>query len=326
MNLVLPRVSLAHLPTPLEPLPRLSATLGGPHIMIKRDDQTGLAGGGNKTRKLEFIVADALAQNADTLVTLGSAQSNHCRLTAAAAARCGLRCILVLRGQAPARATGNVLLDHLLGAEVVWSGERAREVVLEEIVAEERAAGRRPYPVALGGSIPLGAVGYALAMRELKAQMEAQGLSVERILFASSSGGTHAGLVVGARMTGFQGEVLGISIDENRETLRNRVAHLATETARLLGQTHTFAPEEISANADYLGGGYAVVGQAERGAINLFARAEGIMLDPVYTARAAAGMLDLIRRRALGKQETVLFWHTGGTPALWAYADQISDW
>src|SRR3990170_4925758 len=180
MNINLPRLPIAHLPTPLEPLPRLSTELG-PRIFIKRDDQTGLAGGGNKTRKLEFLVADALAapRKADTLITVGAPQSNHARQTAAAAAKFGLRCILVLRGDAPPDTTGNLLLDHLLGAQVIWSGKRPREEVMEEVAEEEKAAGRHPYPVPLGGSTPLGAAAYALAMVELKEQMEADNLSFD---------------------------------------------------------------------------------------------------------------------------------------------------
>jgi D-cysteine desulfhydrase family pyridoxal phosphate-dependent enzyme len=324
MNINLPRLPIAHLPTPLEPLPRLSTELG-PRIFIKRDDQTGLAGGGNKTRKLEFLVADALAapRKADTLITVGAPQSNHARQTAAAAAKFGLRCILVLRGDAPPEATGNLLLDHLLGAQVIWSGKRSREAVMEEVADEEKAAGRHPYPVPLGGSTPLGAAAYALAMVELKEQMEANNLSFDRIIFASSSGGTQAGLVVGAGLTGFRGEVSGISVDEDLETLRSTVARIATETATLLGQPRAYSPQDISANTDYLGAGYAIMGRPEREAIELFAQTEGILVDPVYTGRAAAGMIDLIRRGVIGKQETILFWHTGGTPALWAYAGQL---
>jgi D-cysteine desulfhydrase family pyridoxal phosphate-dependent enzyme len=323
MNINLPRHPIAHLPTPLEPLPRLSKELG-PRLYIKRDDQTGLAGGGNKTRKLEFLVADALEKKADTLITVGASQSNHARQTAAAAAKAGLRCLLVLRGDAPPDTTGNLLLDHLLGAQVIWSGKRSREEVMEEVAAEERAAGRSPYPVPLGGSTPLGAAAYALAMVELNEQMDARwgkGGSetypyFDRIIFASSSGGTQAGLVVGAGMTGFRGEVLGISVDEDLETLRSIVARIATDTATLLGQPRAYSPQAISANTDYLGAGYAIMGKPEREAIELFAQTEGILVDPVYTGRAAAGMIDLIRRRVIRKEETI-------TPALWAYADQL---
>jgi L-cysteate sulfo-lyase len=318
----LPRHPLAHLPTPLEPMSRLSQRLG-PRLFIKRDDQTGLAAGGNKTRKLEFLVADALQRKADSLITIGAAQSNHARQTAGAAAKAGLPCQLVLSGAAPARFTGNLLLDHLLGAQIVWAGNRSREKVMEEVVAEERAAGRILYPIPLGGSNALGAAGYALAMAELKLQMEAQRVTFDRIIFASSSGGTQAGLVVGKQLTGFAGEVLGISIDHPTAVLKSSVAELATETAALAGQPHTYQPADIAVNADYLGAGYGQMGQPEREAIEIFAKTEGILIDPVYTGRAAAGLLDLIRRGVIDKKETVLFWHTGGAPALWAYTEKL---
>jgi D-cysteine desulfhydrase family pyridoxal phosphate-dependent enzyme len=320
MKISLPRISLTSLPTPVESLENLSRTLGGPRLFIKRDDLTGLAGGGNKTRKLEFLVAEARIRKADTLITLGAVQSNHCRQTAAAAAKAGMRCILVLRGQAPAEPAGNLLLDYLLGAESRWSGERSREEVMDEVVEQERAAGRNPYPIPLGGSNPIGAAAYAEAMQELARQGFDR---FDRIVFASSSGGTHAGLAVGAVLSGFRGQVLGISIDEELSSLQQMVAGIATGVCGLIGFPMTFQPGDICANADYLGEGYAVMGPPEREAIELFARREGILLDPVYTGRAAAGMIDLIRRGVIGKDETVLFWHTGGIPALWAYSGQL---
>jgi D-cysteine desulfhydrase family pyridoxal phosphate-dependent enzyme len=320
MKIHLPRVPFTSLPTPVDPLPRLSKMLGGPRLAIKRDDLTGLAGGGNKTRKLEFLVADALAGKADTLITVGAVQSNHCRQTAAAAARTGLRCILVLRGHAPAEPVGNLLLDHLLGAEIRWAGDRTREEVMDEVVANERAAGRNPYPIPLGGSNPLGAAAYASAVDELLCQTTER---FDRIVFASSSGGTHAGMAVGAVLAGFRGQVLGISVDEELTALQNLVAEIANGIYRLLGENRTMRPGDICANADYLGAGYAIMGPPEREAIELFARYEGIMVDPVYTGRAAAGLIDLIRRGVIGKDETVLFWHTGGIPALWAYMNQL---
>ena len=327
MNTSLPRVLLGSYPTPIEPLPRLSKLLQGPSLYVKRDDLTGLAGGGNKVRKLEFLVADALAQNADTLVTLGAAQSNHCRQTAGAAARCGLRSILVLRGKRGRPDSGNLLLDHLLGAEVRWSGRRSRETVVAETVAQERAAGRNPYPIPIGGSNALGGAAYSLAMEEVLAQMASNkslsGVRFDRIIVASSSGGTHAGLVVGATVTGYDGEVLGIAIDEKLKSLQKIVARIASETAARLGVERKYRPDDIRANDDYLGAGYGVLGSAEREAIELFARQEGILLDPVYTGRAAAGMIDLIRRGVIGRNETILFWHTGGVPALWAYGKQL---
>lgn len=320
MHLDCPRVSLASLPTPVEPLSRLSEALRGPRIFIKRDDLTGLAGGGNKARKLEFLVGEALAGGYDTLVTIGAPQSNHCRQTAAAAARCNLRSILVVRGNPEPENTGNLLLDRLLGARIVWSRERSREEVMEEIVEAERAAGHRPYSIPLGGSNGLGALGYALAMEEFP---DSSLRKFDRIIFASSSGGTHAGMVVGADLTGYEGEVLGISIDEPLDDLRRMVADIASDASRRLGGSASFDPARIHACSDYLGAGYGIMGAPEKEAIELFARLEGILLDPVYTGRAAAGMIGLIRRGVLRKDETVLFWHTGGVPALWAYAEDL---
>jgi D-cysteine desulfhydrase family pyridoxal phosphate-dependent enzyme len=320
MTTVLPRIPLAHLPTPLDFLPRLTDALKGPRIFIKRDDLTGLAGGGNKTRKLELLVAEAKREGADTLVTLGAAQSNHCRQTAAAAARCGMHCILVLRGDPQPENSGNLLLDRLLGADLRWSGPRSREEVMDEVVEQERAAGAKPYPVTLGGSTPLGAAAYVYAMQELAVQTP---VPFDRIVFASSSGGTHAGLMVGAEVTGFSGEVLGISIDEPLESLQEMVAEIGSGTARLMGLARRYSPRDVAADAGYLGDGYGIVGDPEREAIGLFARTEGILLDPVYTARAAAGMIDLIRQGRIGAGESVLFWHTGGIPALWAYGDEL---
>jgi D-cysteine desulfhydrase family pyridoxal phosphate-dependent enzyme len=320
MRIDLPRVRFTSSPTPVDPLPRLSKELGGPRLFIKRDDLTGLAGGGNKTRKLEFLVADAQLKKADTLITVGAVQSNHCRQTAAAAARTGFRCILVLRGHAPAEPVGNLLLDHLLGAEIRWAGDRTREEVMDEVVAAEKAAGRNPYPIPLGGSNPLGATAYAAAMQELMGQTTEH---FDRIIFASSSGGTHAGMAAGAVLTGFDGQVLGISVDEELASLQHLVAGIATGIFHLLGENRTMQPGDVCANADYLGAGYAIMGPPEREAIDLIARCEGILVDPVYTGRAAAGMIDLIRRGIIGKHETILFWHTGGFPALWAYMDQL---
>jgi D-cysteine desulfhydrase family pyridoxal phosphate-dependent enzyme len=320
MIMALPRIRLTSLPTPVEPLLHLGQTLGGPRIFIKRDDLTGLAGGGNKTRKLEFLVADAQLKQADTLITVGAEQSNHCRQTAAAAGKVGLRCIVILRGHAPTEAAGNLLLLRLLGAEIRWSGERTREEVMDEVVAKERNEGRNPYPIPLGGSTPLGAAAYAVALEELSRQTSE---SFDRIIFASSSGGTHAGLAAGAAIIRFPGRIFGISIDEELTSLQSMVAKIATETCSLLGEARTFQPGDILASADYLGAGYAVLGTPEREAIDLFARMEGMLLDPVYTGRAAAGMIDMIRRGSIGKEETVLFWHTGGIPALWAYGKEL---
>jgi D-cysteine desulfhydrase family pyridoxal phosphate-dependent enzyme len=310
----LPRLKIAHLPTPIEPLPHLSDALHGPRLFVKRDDQTGLALGGNKTRKLEFLVAEAQANGARTLITAGAGQSNHCRQTAAAAARFGLDCILVLTGEPPAIMSANSLLDQLLGAEIIWTERQAREQTLQHTFEKAWEQGRRPYLIPYGGSNPTGAAAYALAMQELLEQ----DFHPDWIVFASSSGGTQAGMVVGAHLFGFTGRVLGISVDEPQDVLQKRVASLATATAEVLGHPISFEPQEILVNADYLGGGYGVMGDTEREAIHLFAKTEGLLLDPVYTGRAAAGMVDLIQGEHFKPEETVLFWHTGGTPALFA--------
>ncbi len=319
----LPRIPLGFFPTPLEEMPRLSRALGGPRLFIKRDDQTGLASGGNKTRKLEFSVAEALSQGADSLITVGGVQSNHCRQTAAAAARCGLRCVVVLRGQAPSAWNGNLLLDHLLGARVVFSGDRTREAVAEEVAKAEQAAGFRPYLIPVGASNEVGAAGFVAALEELDGQLKAQGLHADRVVFASSSFGTQAGLCVGAKAIGFRGQLAAIAIDCPRQELQAGVAAIAGPTFRRLGLGLTLAPEEVVAYDGYLGAGYAIMGEPEAEAISLVARTEGILLDPVYTGRAMAGLIDLIRKGEFGKAETIVFWHTGGSAALFAYAEQL---
>ena len=321
----LPRIALAHLPTPLEELPRLTKALGGPRLYIKRDDQTGLAGGGNKARKLEFSVAEALHQGADTLITLGGVQSNHCRQTAAAAARCGLRCIVVLRGHAPATSTGNLLLDYLLGAQVVFSGDRTREAVAEDVAKEQRAAGHRPHVIPVGASNEIGAVGFVAAIEEMDRQLKEQRLNVDHVVFASSSYGTQAGLCVGAKAVGFTPRIAAIAIDSSRAELQKGVAEISVATIRRLGLKLNATPDEVVAYDGYLGAGYAIMGEPEKEAISLVARTEGILLDPVYTGRAMAGLIDLIRKGEFDKDETIVFWHTGGSAALFAYADQLLE-
>jgi L-cysteate sulfo-lyase len=318
----LPRLHFAHLPTPIEELPRLTEVLSGPRILVKRDDQMGLAFGGNKTCKLEFLVAEALEQGAKMLITAGALQSNHCRQTAAAAAHFGLDCTLVLNGEMPDQPTANLLLDQMFGAEIVTVAERAfREQTLQETFDKAIVAGRRPYLVPYGGSSPTGALGYAFAVEEFMKQNE----KVDWMVFGTSSGGTHAGLVLGQRAFGFKGKVLGISIDESEDWLKTRVSQLASDASEKFGGRIEFTPEDVLANQDYCKAGYGVLTDAEREAVRLFAKYEGLLLDPVYTGRAAAGMIDLIRKGFFKNEETILFWHTGGQPALFAdrYANKI---
>jgi len=311
---MIPRLRFAHLPTPIETLPRLTEKLDGPRLLVKRDDQTGLAFGGNKTRKLEFLVAEAQAGGADTLITAGALQSNHCRQTAAAAAKFGFDCTLVLVGEPPVQESANLLLDDLFGAQIVWTDKAHRDKVLQTSFDSARVQGNKPYLVPYGGSNSTGAFGYAYAMDEFVSQ----GVKADWIVFASSSGGTQAGLVLGARLFDFSGKILGISVDEPQRDLQIRVAKMASETSGRLGSRIEFAADEVLVNADYAAPGYGVMTGAERAAIQLFAKSEGLLLDPVYTGWAAAGLLDLIHRGFFKKDETVLFWHTGGQPALFA--------
>jgi D-cysteine desulfhydrase len=324
-----PRKPLALLPTPLVELPRLAAALDGPRIFMKRDDQTGLATGGNKARKLEFLVGDALARGCDALITGGASQSNHCRQTAAAAAACGLECHLVLGGEEPRRAEGNFLLDLLLGARVHWAGARRKGEDIPAIAGELRAAGRRPYESPYGGSSPLGAIGFAAAAGELAAQLEEAGLRPSRIVFASSSGGTQAGLMVGARLFGLKSAVTGICIDKAADEgidFADRVLAIANGAAALVGLgERAFVSEDAILRREFTGDGYGVVGELERRAIGLLARTEGVLVDPVYSGRALGALISMIEADELAKDEAVLFWHTGGTPALFAYSDSLAE-
>lgn len=310
----IPSIKIAHLPTPVEALPRLTAELGGPTILVKRDDLTGLAFGGNKTRKLEFLLAEAQANGAHTVLTAGAVQSNHCRQTAAACARLNFACILILSGEQPQAATGNLLLDQLFNAEIIWTSSEERDQMLQQAFQNAWEAGRRPYLIPYGGSNTTGATAYVYAIHELLTQQ----YQPDWIVFASSSGGTQAGLVAGAKLFGFNGKVLGISVDESEGKLKLGVATLASAVTDLLGEKTNFLAQDILVTDNYRGAGYGVMGAPEIEAIRLFARTEGLILDPVYTGRAAAGMIDLIRLGYFKPDETVLFWHTGGTPAIFS--------
>jgi D-cysteine desulfhydrase family pyridoxal phosphate-dependent enzyme len=315
IKVMLSREKIAHLPTPVERLPRLSKKLEGPELLIKRDDQTGLAFGGNKTRKLEYLLADARVMNANRVLTTGAAQSNHCRQTAAAAARMGLKCTLVLVGPQPDQPSANFFLDRLLGAEIVWTNQEDRDQVLEREFQAAAKAGDQPYLIPYGGSNAIGAYAYYQAYQELQDQLvEAM---PDWIVLASSSGGTQAGLAFASQQLGGS-RVLGISVDESQDALQKSVAKVAGMLAEKLGEKGTIEPQEVLVNADYTGEGYGIMTDLDREAIRLFARTEGVLLDPVYTGRAGAGLVDLIRRGFFKADQRVLFWHTGGTPSLFA--------
>ena len=308
----IPRIKLAHLPTPIEEMKQLSKKLGGPKLFIKRDDLTGLAFGGNKTRKLEYLAADAKAQGVKTLITAGAIQSNHCRQTAAAARKLGMECVLVLGGEEPEKPEGNTFLDVLMGAEIHWTKRELIKERLEKVYLQAKEKGLAPYLVPYGGSNPTGAAAYAYALKELLEQID----GLDWIVFATSSGGTHAGLHAGKVLLDSEVKILGISVDEPKQEIQNVVSKLAGEVCELLADSRVIFPDEIFVDDSYLGEGYAVMGRAEVEAIELFAGEEGILIDPVYTGRAAAGMINLIRKGFFKDDEKVLFWHTGGTPAL----------
>jgi len=315
--------------TPIEPLERLSAHLGGPNLFIKRDDQLGLTAGGNKTRKLEFLVADALAQGADTLITTGAVQSNHCRLTLAAAVHEGLKCRLVLEQRVPGsydpEASGNNFLYRLLQVEqitVVDAGADLMAAMRKEAAALE-ADGRHAYIIPGGGSTPLGALGYVACAEELLTQTFDMGLVVDHIVTASGSGGTHAGMVAGIHGASANIPVTGISVRAEKAPQERRILDLAGQTAELAGVTTPVPAEAVAVLDDYVGPGYSLPTDAMIEAVKLFASLEGILLDPVYTGKAAAGLIDLVRRGRFAQDDNVLFLHTGGSPALYAYQDTL---
>ncbi|RLB67803.1 MAG: D-cysteine desulfhydrase family protein [Deltaproteobacteria bacterium] len=314
-----PKISLGFFPTPLVELSRLSKVLEGPTIFMKRDDQTGLALGGNKTRKLEYILGDAIAQGCDSIITAGASQSNHCRQTAAAAAKLGLECHLVLGGEQPDKPSGNLLLDNLFGCHIHWAGEHRKGEDIPEIYEQLKAANRKPYIVPYGGSNELGALAFIEASRELDEQSKDQ--SFTHVVFASSSGGTQAGLMLGKKMFGKSYNLVGINIDKD-ETAKipfdQNILSLVNRTASLVGLSPDFSEQELILNSNYVGEGYGVIGELENEAISLTARTEGVLLDPVYTGRAMGGLIHMIRSGEIDKNDRVLFWHTGGTPALFA--------
>jgi L-cysteate sulfo-lyase len=318
----LPRVRLGHLPTPLHELPNLSRHLGGPRLLIKRDDCTGLATGGNKTRKLEFLVGDALARGARTLITEGGLQSNHCRQAAAAAAATGMRCVLVMHRGRHQEVTGNLLLDQLLGAQVVLVDSAAERRPAMERVAREC---ERPYLIPTGGSNGIGALGYVDALYELQGQANAMGVGVDAIVFCSGSGGTHGGLLAGARLSGSRARLVGISDGASREELVPLVVRVAVEAGEALGVPVPVTAADVDLRCEYAREGYGVPNAGMVEAVRLVARLEGILLDPVYTGKAMAGLIDLCQRGELARDATVVFLHTGGAAGLFAYRDTLAE-
>ncbi len=326
MNLAkFPRIRLAHLPTPLEPLPRLSAALDGPEIWIKRDDCTGLSTGGNKTRKLEYLMAEAQAQGADMVLTQGATQSNHARQTAAAAARLGMDCHILLEDRTGYnhpnyRHNGNVLLDYLHGATMEHRAPGPDMNVEMEAVAERfRAEGRNVYTIPGGGSNATGALGYVNCAFEMLAQFNDQGLAVDHIVHATGSAGTQAGLVTGLKAMNAGIPLLGIGVRAPKPKQEENVYNLALKTAEKLGCPGVVQRGDVVANTDYVGEGYGIPAPSTIEAIEMFARTDAILLDPVYSAKGAAGLIDLIRKGHFTKGQRIVFLHTGGAIGLTGY-------
>ncbi len=322
----IPRLDLGFWPTPMHQLPRLGEDLGGPELWIKRDDQSGVAAGGNKVRRLEYVVGQALEQGADLLITTGGVQSNHARMTAAVGARLGLDVVLVLKGADPGIKTGNLLLNHILGARIVFEegdlfGDGDEDPValrMEEVAAEEREKGRRPFIVPLGGSTPTGCLGYVSAMLELLGQLEDASLSIDHLFVAAGSQGTAAGIYLGSQATSSGMEIHLISVARNSQIVREQTMDLAARTRDLLGWKVDLDPDHLHVYDQYVGEGYGIPTPGTLEAINKTASLEGIILDPTYTGKAMAGLIGEVSSGTIDAAETALFWHTGGLPGLFA--------
>ena len=324
-----PRVSLCHQPTALEAMPRLSETLGGPNLWIKRDDCTGLATGGNKTRKLEFLIADALEKGADMVVTQGAVQSNHVRQTAAAACKVGLGCHALLERRVPDReadyeTTGNVLFDQMFGTTLEFRPTGLdMNAEARNVVDKLAAAGHQPYYIPGGGSNEIGALGYVSCAYEILDQINANKLNIGWIVLATGSTGTHAGLLAGLHVAGEQIPVMGISVRQPEDKQIAAVHKLAHSTAAMLTDK-PLSVENVLVNDEYVGVGYGQPTQGTLDAINLIARREGVLLDPIYSGKGLAGMIGLIEQKFFDTDKDILFLHTGGSTALFAYQNQFT--
>ncbi len=325
-----PRVSLAHLPTPLEFLPRLTEHLGGPDIYVKRDDCTGLATGGNKTRKLEYSMGEAVEQGADTIITVGAVQSNHVRQTVAAACKLGMKCEVLLEHRIgdPSETyttSGNVFLDRIFGANLrEYPDGTDFDAEMEAIAEQVRSEGGNPYIVPGGASNAVGALGYVGCGIELLGQAAANGISFDHVITATGSAGTHAGLAVGLRGRGSDLPILGIGVKAPKDQQEEKVYKLAVETAEKVGMPGCVAREDIIADCNYIGPGYGQHTDSMNEAIIMLARYEGLLFDPVYSGKALAGMIDYIRTGRFEKGQSIVFLHTGGSAGLFAYSDVLA--
>ncbi len=322
-----PRIQLGHFPTPLEPMANLTALLGGPRLWIKRDDCTGLSSGGNKTRKLEYLMAEAIAVRADVVITQGATQSNHARQTAAAAAKVGMKCHILLEDRTGSTDpdytdNGNVLLNRLHGATVERrAGGTNMQQEMEQVAARMKSDGLRPYVIPGGGSNPVGALGYVGAAIELVSQAAARGLKVDHLVHATGSAGTQAGLVAGLQAVGSDIRLLGIGTRAPKEKQETMVYDLACRTAEHLRMPGRIRREAVEANCDYVGSGYGMPTPGMQEAVEMLARTEGLLLDPVYSGKGMAGLIDLIRKGHFKTTDDVVFLHTGGSVALFGYGE-----
>ncbi|MGI6662720.1 MAG: D-cysteine desulfhydrase family protein [Bacillota bacterium] len=333
------REKLAETPTPFEEAPRFSKAVGGPRIFLKRDDATGLALGGNKARKLELLTGEALELGVDTVITCGGPQSNHARMTAAAARKLGLQPILVLDGDDPGKREGNLLLDHLLGAEIIFSGSRSSGDLLDEVKDEVIARGGKPYVIPLGGSSPVGALAYIECVEEIVAQCRSLGVSPKTLYVASGSVGTLAGLIMGKIIFEAEFSIKGIAVSPGAEAKAERTVQLMEEAVsllrsrvpcvdpglqRLLDRSVEGLRELVSIDESQVGEGYAIPTEAALEAIRLLARSEGVLTDPVYTGKALAGLVKDARDGLYSEDDSVIFLHTGGVPSDFAFAEILS--
>jgi len=322
----MPRRQLGFFPTPLHKLENLTRYFGGPQIYIKRDDMTGLAFGGNKTRKLEYLIGDALANNYDCVITGGSEQSNHCRQTAAAAAMSGLECHLALRGEEPKVFSGNLLLDKLFKAKIHWSQKYRKGENIPMIAVELKEEGKKPYIIPYGGSNKVGALGYVEAIKEISKQLNENKIKIDHTVFASSSGGTHAGMIVGKAIYNLSSTLIGVQIDKGEagdKPFAEHITDLANEVSIEHKLEKTFSQNDVILRDDFIENDYGVVGDLERNAIKLLAEKEGILVDPVYTGRVFGGLIRMIENKEFTSEDSILFWHTGGTPALFSYSSEL---
>ncbi|TFG31577.1 D-cysteine desulfhydrase family protein [Candidatus Thorarchaeota archaeon] len=319
----LPREHLAFLPTPLHRLPHLGDSLGLNELWIKRDDLTGHSFGGNKTRKMEFVIGDALANKADTIVTVGGLQSNHCRQTAVACAKVGLRCILLLAGEEPETYTGNLLLNSMLGAEIKFFPDDHLLTMhsrLDEIIETLRDFGLNPYAVPAGATMPIGVISYAAAMEELQTQTKKEGFTPDKILVSVGTGGTLAGLIIGAHMLDLDVDIIGVSVLSEADIVQDRVRNQIDRVIDLYSEVKYFEPK-INIDDTFLEPGYGILTEGVRTAIDTFAKMDGIFLDPVYTGKVGLALMRMAMNGDIKANEKTVFWHTGGSPALFAYPE-----